>query len=59
MKGIFKMDYSNGITVFIGNEGFFEEEQVGLSDLMGTLRDAAEHKHDTRDNTHSHDIDAR
>lgn len=76
------MDYSNGITVFIGNEGFyaegelrdraitlpvsgselqgfFEEEQVGLSDLMGTLRDAAEHKHDTRDNTHSHDIDAR
>lgn len=41
------------------DKGFFEEEQVGLSDLMGTLRDAAEHKHDTRDNTHSHDIDAR
>lgn len=41
------------------DKGFFEKEQVGLSDLMGTLRDAAEHKHDTRDNTHSHDIDAR
>ena len=41
------------------DKGFFNEEQVGLSDMMGTLRDAAEHKHDTRDNTHSHDIDAR
>lgn len=32
MKGIFKMDYSNGITVFIGNEGFYAE---------GELRDRA------------------
>lgn len=32
MKGAFKMDYSNGMTVVIGNEGFYAQ---------GELRDQA------------------
>ena len=41
------------------DKGFFNDEQVGFSDMMGALRDAAEHGHDARDNAQSHDFDAR
>lgn len=41
------------------DKGFFNDEQVGFSDMMGALRDAAEHGHDARNNAQSHDFDAR